>query len=164
MVVVTVFPVADLAAQVAGDALQVETLLPPRASVHTWEATPGQIRSMGRAAGYVTVGGGLDGWLEDLGADTPGMATLRLTDGIVLHRGGGGHEGDGTGDPHVWLDPILVREELLPRLTDFLVRLVAPGQAAALRSRSRALADSLTALDAEIRSRLDDLPRRDFIA
>lgn len=164
MVVATIFPVADLAARVAGDALQVETLLPPRASVHTWEATPGQIRSMGRAVGYVTVGGGLDGWLEDLGEDTPGLQTLRLADGVTLRRSGQGHEGDDTGDPHVWLDPILVRDELLPRLTDFLVKLVPPGQAAALRSRSRALAASLTALDTEIRTRLEGTPRRDFIA
>ncbi|HKJ03625.1 MAG TPA: metal ABC transporter substrate-binding protein, partial [Longimicrobiales bacterium] len=70
-VVVTIFPVADLTALVAGDALQVRTLLPARASIHTWEATPGQIRSLRHAAGYITVGGGLDGWLEGLGEDTP---------------------------------------------------------------------------------------------
>jgi len=164
VVVVTIFPVADLAARVAGDALRVETLLPPRASLHTWEATPGQIRMLHRAAGYVTVGGGLDGWLEGLGEDTPGLATLRLTDGLTLRRSHNAHEGDETGDPHVWLDPILVRDELLPRLTAFLAGLVPEAQAAGVRARGAAMADSLTALDAEIRGRLAGLPRRGFIA
>jgi len=164
VVVVTIFPVADLAARVAGDALQVETLLPPRASLHTWEATPGQIRSLRHAVGYVTVGGGLDGWLEGLGEDTPGLETLRLTDGMALRRGGHTPAGDETGDPHVWLDPILVRDQLIPRLTAFLAELAPGAQADGVRARGAAVADSLTALDAEIRSELAALPRRGFIA
>ena len=164
VVVVTIFPVGDLAARVGGDALQVQTLLPPRASLHTWEATPGQIRSLRHAAGYVTVGGGLDGWLEGLGEDTPGLQTLRLTDGMELSRSDHSHEGEETGDPHVWLDPILVRDEILPRLTTFLVGLVPESEAPGVRERSAALADSLTALDGQIREQLEGLPRRGFIA
>jgi zinc transport system substrate-binding protein len=164
MVVVTIFPIADLVARVAGDALRVETLLPPRASLHTWEATPGQIRSLRHAAGYVTVGGGLDGWLEGLGEDTPGLATLRLTDGMTLRRSEHAAQGEDTGDPHVWLDPILVRDEILPRLTSFLAHLVPEARAAGVRARGAAVADSLTALDAQIRGELANLPRRGFIA
>jgi zinc transport system substrate-binding protein len=164
LVVVTIFPMADLASAVAGDALAVETLLPPRASLHTWEAMPAQIRALSHAAGYVTVGGGLDGWLEGLGADRGDLATLRLTDGMTLSRGEHAHEREGEGDPHVWLDPILVRDALLPRLTDFLAGLVPADQAAGIRTRAAAVADSLTALDAEIRATLTTVPRRGFIA
>lgn len=168
LVVVTIFPIADLTAMVGGDAVRVETLLPPRASLHTWEATPGQIRSLGRAEGYVTVGGGLDGWLEGLGADAPGLRTLRLTDGMTLRRAQeehphGSEEAAGTGDPHVWLDPIRVRDEMLPRITEMLVQLV-PGHEADVRARGSALADSLTALDAEIRLRLTARRRDGFVA
>lgn len=165
VVVASIHPVADLAAWVAGDALRVETLLPPRASIHTWEATPAQIRALSRAAGYVSVGAGLDGWLDGLAADRAGLAHLRLTDGLELH--GTAHEHGArdahTGDPHVWLDPILVRDVLVPRLTGFLVRL-APERESELRRRADALVDSLTALDGEIRRTLDALPRRGFIA
>ena len=168
LVVATIFPIADLTARVGGDAVRVETLLPPRASLHTWEATPGQIRSLGQARGYVTVGGGLDGWLEGLGANAPGLLTLRLTDGMTLRRaqdehGRGSGESAGTGDPHVWLDPIRVRDEILPRITGLLVELV-PAEGAALRARGRALADSLTSLDVEIRLRLSGRRQDGFIA
>lgn len=165
LVVATIFPIADLTARVGGDAIRVQTLLPPRASVHTWEATPAQIRSLSRARAYITVGGGLDTWLEDMGADTPGLRTLRLTDGMALRRSEEGHEheGEDTGDPHVWLDPILVRDEIVPRIRDLLIALV-PAQESGIRTRAQALADSLTALDSDIRSTLADRKVDGFIA
>lgn len=170
VVVVTIFPVADLVAQVGGDAVRVETLLPPRASLHTWEATPGQIRSLSRAGGYVTVGGGLDAWLEGMGADTPGLRTLCLTEGMVLVRMEGGHDHDhaddehqGSGDPHVWLDPVRVRDEMLPLITGLLAALV-PEREDEVRARGRAVADSLTSLDREIREVLASRRRSAFIA
>ncbi|MGD8319421.1 MAG: metal ABC transporter substrate-binding protein [Gemmatimonadota bacterium] len=169
LVVVSIFPVADLTARIGGDAVRVETLLPPRASIHTWEATPAQIRTLSRARGYITVGGGLDAWLADLGADSPDLLRLVLTDGMelrgkehALDRGERG-EAEGTGNPHVWLDPILMRDEVVPRLSAFLEEL-APSAAPAIRDRSRAVSDSLTALDKEIRAVLATVRTRDFIA
>ncbi|MCG6957047.1 MAG: metal ABC transporter substrate-binding protein [Gemmatimonadetes bacterium] len=161
--VVSIFPVADLVSRVGGDAIQVETLLPPRASPSTWEVTPAQIRSLSRAAGFVTVGGGLDSWLEGLAADMPRLRRLRLTDGLKLHREAG-NSGEGkTGDPHVWLDPILVRDSLLPRISTFL-QLLAPNEAPGIRERTAALADTLTRLDGELRAELSSLPRRGFVS
>jgi zinc transport system substrate-binding protein len=79
-------------------------------------------------------------------------------------REGHGHEGDpGTGNPHVWLDPILVRDQLLPRIEEVLVG-AAPDRAEEIRARRAALADSLTALDAEIRDALSALTSRAFVS
>ena len=162
VVVVTIFPVADLVARVAGGALDVRTLLPTRASPSTWEATPAQVREVSHAAGFVTVGGGLDGWLDHAaGLDAP--LRLRLTDGLDLRNAEHGHAEGESGDPHVWLDPVLVRDALLPRIADF-VRALAPADAPGVSRRAAALADSLTALDGEIREILDGLPLRAFIA
>lgn len=166
VVVVTIFPVADLTARIAGDAARVVTLLPPRASVHTWEATPAQIRALERASGYVTVGAGLDTWLEGLASGRTGLRTLRVTDGVSLrHAAHDGHEhGDEEGgDPHVWLDPILVRDRLLPSLSEFLQGLL-PQDVDGIEARTAVLADSLTALDAEIRATLADAPARAYLA
>ena len=168
LVVATIFPVADLVAQVGGDAVRVQTLLPPRASLHTWEATPAQVRSLSHAQAYVTVGGGLDGWLEEFGADLPTLRTLRLTDGMRLRRADAAHAGEetgveGSGDPHVWLDPILVRDEILPRIAALLVEIV-PARRGELQARAAAVADSLTALDGEIRRLLAGRQRSGFVA
>lgn len=165
LVVVSIFPVADLVARVAGDAVRVQTLLPPGASPSTWEVTPGQVRALSRAAGYMTVGGGLDGWLEDLAADAPGLRRLRLTDGLALRReAAGARGGEGTtGDPHVWLDPILVRDGLLPRISGFL-QILVPTEAGNIRARTAALADTLTRLDAELHAALGSVPRKGFVS
>jgi ABC-type Zn uptake system ZnuABC Zn-binding protein ZnuA len=163
LVVVSIFPVADLVAHVGGSAFRVETLLPPRASPATWEVTPAQVRALAHAAGYVTVGGGLDGWLEGLAADTPGLRWLRLTDGMTLRQEADGHGEGESGNPHVWLDPILVRDQLLPRISGFLQTL-APGDSAGIRDRAAAWADTLTRLDGEIRAVLAPASQRAFVS
>lgn len=164
--VATVFPVADLLARVAGPEVSVATLLPPRASPATWEATPGQIRALGGARGVVSVGAGLDGWVDGL-VPGDGVRVLRLTDGMDLLHGGHDHGpgagADDGGDPHVWLDPLLVRDEILPRLTAFVGALY-PDSAVAVARRASALADSLTALDGEIRATLAEAGGRDFVS
>lgn len=163
LVVVSIFPVADLTARIGGDAVRVQTLLPPRASPATWEATPSQIRALSRASGYIRVGGGLDGWLDGMEPTGSDFRRLVLTDGLTLLYGASGSDPERSGNPHVWLDPVLVRDRILPRLTDFLVAL-APDQGAAIRSRASAVSDSLTALDREIRAELARAPHHDFIA
>jgi ABC-type Zn uptake system ZnuABC Zn-binding protein ZnuA len=176
-VVASVFPVADLAGRLAGPDVTVATLLPPRASPATWEPSPGQIRTLRSARGVISVGAGLDAWVEEL-FPRGSVPHLRLTRGMELRDAGhpaepegGGRGGTpgagpgepGVGDPHVWLDPLRVRDRILPALTGFLAGLF-PGEADGVRARAAALSDSLTALDAEIRALLDDVPERRFVA
>jgi len=162
LIVVTIFPVADLVARVAGGEFVVRTLLPPRASPATWEVSPGQLRLVEGAAGFVMVGGGLDGWLDEMGGLGDATRLLRLTDGMSLRRADDAHGEAGSGDPHVWLDPILVRDVLLPQIVDFVIPMSR--DTAAVRRRGRTLSDSLTTLDEEIRETLSGAERRSFIA
>jgi ABC-type Zn uptake system ZnuABC Zn-binding protein ZnuA len=160
-VVASIFPVADLARTVGGGAVSVEVLLPPRASPSTFEPTARQMAGLSRASAYLFVGGGMDRWAESLvGEDAP---VIRLTEGMALERGHA-HEGDpGTGNPHVWLDPLLVRDAVLPRIEAALAA-AAPGHAADIRERARAMADSLSALDAWVRAELAPFRGRGFVS
>ncbi len=158
-VVASIFPVAELARAIAGDAARVDVLLPPGASPATFEPTPRAIRAVSGAGLHVLVGGGLDGWARSLVEGASTAETLVLTEGMELLAGG--HE-EGTGNPHVWLDPILTRDHLLPSLVDALVRL-APDDEAGIRARGRALADTLTALDRELERTLAPVRGRAFV-
>jgi zinc transport system substrate-binding protein len=161
LVVASIFPVGDLARFLGGDEVAVEIVLPPRASPSTFEPTARQLATLSRASVYLFVGGGMDRWAETL--VDPGTEVVRLTDGMPLEEGHA-HEGDpGTGNPHVWLDPVLVRDALLPRIEEALVA-VAPEHADDIRARGRALADSLGALDAWIRAELAGVPTRGFVS
>jgi zinc transport system substrate-binding protein len=168
LVVASIFPVGDLARRVAGDDVQVEVLLPARASPSTFEPTARQMALFSGASAYLFIGGGMDRWGERL--IQPGDRTaaktavvVRLIEGMTLLEGDE-HEGDpGTGNPHVWLDPVLVRDELLPRIEAVLTG-AAPEHAAVIGERRAALADSLTALDAEIRAALSAAPTHAFVS
>lgn len=160
-VVASIFPIGDIVAAVGGPAVEVEVLLPPGVGPHTFEPTPQAVRRLAGAGLFVTVGGGLDRWTAGLAQAAGSDArTLALTGGLeLLHEGAG----PGTGNPHVWLDPVLLRDRLLPRIIESLVR-AAPAAEREVRTRAAAYADSLTALDAEIRTLLEPFHGRAFLA
>ncbi len=139
----------------------MEVLLPAGSSPATFDVTPRQLRTFENASLFFMIGGGLDEWVNQFTQESGQEKTvIRLSDGIPLLEGGG-HEGEG--NPHVWLDPILVRDHFLPVMEEALSR-VSPEVAAAVPARARTLADSLTALDAEIRAQLAPLKRRSFLS
>ena len=154
VVAATLPPVADLVREVGGDDVRVVTLLPPGAHPDSYETTPRTAQALAGAALVIRVGAAADAWLGSVG-DTPEVV---LTEGMALQ----GRTGPGTGNPHVWLDPIRVRDVLLPRIADAVAR-VAPDPAP-VHERAAAFADSLTALDAEITAMLDDVEGRRFVA
>jgi zinc transport system substrate-binding protein len=155
VVVATLPPIGSLVRAVGQGAVRVRTLLPPGAHADGFEAMPRMAEALAAAALVVRVGEAADAWL----GRAEGVPTLNLTDGIRLR----GERGAGTGNPHVWLDPVLVRDRLLPRLVDAVSR-VQPDSAAAIRARGSAYADSLTALDEEIRTLLAGAASRAFVA
>lgn len=158
--VASVFPVGDLLEEIGGDAVRVDVLLPAATSPAVFQPTPAQMRRIAGATLWVEVGGGLDTWLRPVAGQGEGAPVLTLTEGMELR--GEGH-GPGTGNPHVWLDPIRVRDELVPVMTGALVG-VAPRAEAEIRERTRALSDSLTALHDEVAALLAPYRGAAFVA
>jgi zinc transport system substrate-binding protein len=167
VVVASIFPVGDLTRSMVGELARVEVMLPPGASPATFDVTPRQLRDLHDAGLFVMIGGGLDEWAATVPATSGSDARiLRLSDGIPLLAGEPieheGHTHEGAGNPHIWLDPILVRDQLLPKLQESLTQLLPQG-AEAIAERTAGLADSLSALDAEIREILAPLEKRSFV-
>ncbi len=169
-VVATIFPLADMVRQIAGEDAEVITLLPPGASPHTFEPTPAQIRDIARARVFVRVGAGLDDWAAKL-LDAHGghLTVVTITDGLQL-LGGPNSQSSGVLDPrghglepHVWLDPVLVRDHAVPALVDALSA-AAPDQRASFEARGAQFRDLLTRLDAEIRTALAPLRHKNYVA
>ena len=159
IVATTLFPIGDITAAIAGPAAEVTVILPAGASPTTFEPPPALVRRLAEARLVIAVGAGVDAWAGDL-ASASGAQLLSLTEGLPLKEAGPDGEG---GNPHVWLDPIRVRDDLLPRITEALVR-IAPASEAEIRERSARYRDSLTALDQELRATLSSLESRVFVA
>ena len=158
--IATIFPLGDLAAFVAGDELRVEVLVPPRADPSTFEPSPRQVARVAGARAYLMVGGGMDEWLRSVPGALAGVPEARMNGGVQLRAGG---EGESTGDPHTWLDPVLVRDVWLPQIERALSA-ARPDARPRIESRARALADSLTALDHWLAERLLPVRGQAFVA
>lgn len=157
VVVTSIFPLTDWVRQVAGEALQVYTLLPPGASPHTFEPTPQTAQQAARARLLVLVGLGLDDWARRLGAPS-GAKILALGESVEtmplaesVHEHEGGDHAEGGADPHVWLDPVRAAQ-MVARLTPALVEL-APQEQAAIETRSRQYQEQLQAYAETMRER-----------
>jgi zinc transport system substrate-binding protein len=170
-VVASIFPIGDLAQRLAGEEVAVEVVLPPGASPATFDMSTRQLQQVRGASLFLMIGGGLDEWLSNLPDAAGGSArVVRLSDGITLladaepEEDDHGHShGSGAGNPHIWLDPVLVRDQILPKLEEAL-RWAFPDESELIQERATVLADSLTLLDGEIREILEPLENRAFIA
>ena len=145
---------------VAGEDVAVTVLVPPRADPSTYEPSPKQLRDLVGASTFILVGGGMDDWSQAVLGATEELPTVRLNEGIQLRAGG---LGEGTGDPHTWLDPVLVRDAWLPKIVAAVVA-ARPDARERIEARGRAIADSLTALDAWMADRLTPARGGVFVA
>jgi zinc transport system substrate-binding protein len=133
-VAASILPLADFCRQIGGDKVEVQVLIPPGASPHTFEPSPGVLTGLSRAQVLVYIGGGLEPWidkfLKTLKDQKPVVVAatygIELIKEIPEHvRGGeapeqqhrhpqesGGGQGDrhADGNPHVWLDPMLAQD------------------------------------------------------
>ncbi|MBD3160521.1 MAG: hypothetical protein GF346_00245, partial [Candidatus Eisenbacteria bacterium] len=115
--VASIPPVGMILRDVAGDGAEILVLLPPGASPHSFEPTPGLLRETARAEVFFLVGRGLDDWAAALVRSAAADVPLERLGEIALpgpepeapghdhgHPPVGGAGPDGL-DPHVWLDP-----------------------------------------------------------
>lgn len=122
-VAATIFPLYDIARQIGGDKIDVKLILPPGASPHTFEVSPGQIRELQTTKLILAVGQGADDWTNNLG-EAIGAKIATVEKNIELkpfeHQEHEHHEEDhdddddeeendehqhGQFDPHYWLSP-----------------------------------------------------------
>ncbi len=102
-VVTTVPPMGWLVEQVGGEHVDVVVLVEPGQDPHTYEPTPGEMRSMGDADAYVTVDLEFEeAWLPRFTKTNPEMVVIDATAEIEkLDAPDSGAEAD----PHVWTSP-----------------------------------------------------------
>jgi ABC-type Zn uptake system ZnuABC Zn-binding protein ZnuA len=95
----TIFPIADIASNIAGDKMTVITIMPPGASPHTFEPTFEIIRQANGIKALFTIGCGLDNWAQKVTESLGGaIAVIEVSKDIDLR-----HFEDGSADPHYWL-------------------------------------------------------------
>ena len=171
-VTATILPLADIVRQVGGNRVHVVTLLRPGVEPIAYQPSPVQIRQTLGTDLYVRVGSGFDTWGDNLfgkAADQP----LTVTALDVVEPPGpdkpspvdgkGANGPTGSRDPWVWLDPIVVRDRILPAVSAALTRL-RPGDARYFKVNERKYFEALTNLDRAMWPVFRQLPGKGFVA
>ncbi len=155
-VVTTTALLADLAANVGGDLIDVTALVPPGADVHSFQSTPADSVAVSRAALVITNGGGLDRFLDSVVQGSISDAAVHVVAAAPLLA-------SEEVDPHFWQNPVFA-VTYVEVIRDGLIA-ADPENAAVYRANFDSYEQKLTKLDFDIASTLNTVaaPRRHLI-
>ena len=128
---------ADFARQVAGDRIEVRSLVPAAVEPHGYEPTPQDIAAVTGARMLIVNGAGLESFLvkllENAGGDRPvveasaGLKSRSAREGEVLEGGVIATGPSAETDPHFWLDPSMAEIYIL-NIRNGLIRIDPAGE------------------------------------
>ena len=192
-VVATIAPLGALSRELLPEGAQLRVLLPPGRSEHGYEPTPEDMAALARADVVVYVGLGLEPRVEEFLKKNPSARRVDLSMAAALKLEGDEHDHEhatsrdahdhaeeqaaenphaghdhGPIDPHVWLDPVLVKSFVTPLADaiDHAARAAGPlgaEQEATLVASREALAKKLDDLHAEYGAVLGPLAGRSIV-
>jgi ABC-type Zn uptake system ZnuABC Zn-binding protein ZnuA len=157
-VAVSVFPLDDLVRRIAGPDADVILVVPRTASFEGWAPAPDTPARVASARLLVSVGLGVDPWMDSLvPSAAPKAHLLKLGDRVptIVTE-------DGALNGYVWMDPQRARL-MATAIAEDLARADST-HAIAFRDRASTLDASLAALDGEIEARTAAWPTRDLAA
>lgn len=157
LVVATTGMIADLARNIAGDAVRVEALMGPGVDPHLYKASESDVRLISGADLVLYNGlhleGKMTGILSALGRR---RRVLALAETLPPDQLRSPPEFKGQHDPHVWFDVKLWSETIDPAAAE-IIRLV-PGQQGTLEENASRYHSQLLELDAWVADRIRQIP------
>jgi manganese transport system substrate-binding protein len=156
-VVLTTFTVlADIAKNVAGDKLRVESITKAGAEIHGYEPTPGDIRKAAEADLILDNGLNLEAWFAQFveGLDVPHAVVSEGVEPMSISE----DAYEGKPNPHAWMSPKNVQTYV-----DNMVKAFSkldPSNAAAYQANAQAYKAQLQAVQDELVTRLSVLPEQ----
>ena len=151
-VVATTTVFADLVRQVGGQRVSVVSIVPAGTGPEDYEPRTEDSKRLADAQLVVSNGVGLDTFLESLISTTATQAAR-----LVLGEGIPAIETEGQPNPHFWLDPSIVVEQYLPKITAQLTELDPAGKAV-FEENATAYTRQLQELDTSLKAKVAEIP------
>ncbi|WP_349304744.1 metal ABC transporter substrate-binding protein [Nocardia cyriacigeorgica] len=154
--VLTTFTVlADIAANVAGEHLTVESITKPGAEIHGYEPTPGDIKKAAKADLILDNGMNLEAWFSQFVEDSE-AAHVTVSDGVEpMSITEDAYQGKP--NPHAWMSPLNVRTYVDNMVTAFSE--LDPDHAADFRANGDKYKAELQRVNDELVADLSVLPQ-----
>jgi zinc/manganese transport system substrate-binding protein len=165
-VVATFSVLGDLISNVAGDKIELVTLVGPDSDTHVYEPKPRDAVAIANAVAIFEIGIGLEHWLDKLYKSSSSKAQrLVVSKGLTLLEGSDDENDkkdvkkakEEDKDPHVWHD-VKNTIHMVERIRDHLVK-VDPANAAYYQSRAFEYSLKLRELDLWVFQQVADVPR-----
>ncbi len=153
---------ADIVRNVAGDGVQVDSVIPLGADAHEFQASASQAQQLRRAKVVFIFGLGFEDSLRDFFdvARKEGVPVVELAPGLnplPFAETSPQSAGEaGQLDPHVFLDPLRMADATAA-IADALAKAI-PGQADGFKQRAATYRETLTTLNTEVDSLLAPVP------
>lgn len=162
-IVTSIHPLALVVKEIVGEEAQVSALVPANVSPHHYSMRPSERLRLQEAQRFIWLGPAREPFLAGP-LDDPALQrkSLALDEGAgpgATHDHGHTHDARQQ-DPHVWLNPDIVRS-MLPSIVDSLAEVEGLSRDRLEQNRQRFL-DRLAATGDRIRGRLETLPPMDI--
>lgn len=142
---------ADIAQNVAGERVAVESILPLDLDPHTYEPTPQDLVKITNSQLLIVNGAGFEFWMDELIENRGGeQLVIEASEGLA-------ESSERPGDPHFWLDPVSVIT-YVENIRDGLST-VDPAGEPVYRRNAAAYIDELKMLDVWIMDDVKQLPK-----
>ena len=158
-ILVSFYPIYKFTKAVGGDKVDVSVIIPSGVEPHDWEPTVQDIENLKKAKMVIINGAGLESWITKLVAANPEIIVINSSKNIPLLQK---DEGKSMIDPHIWLDPILVKIQI-QNIADGLIK-ADPDNADYYQQNANQYKAKLDLLDNQIRTDLASCNKKDFLA
>jgi zinc transport system substrate-binding protein len=161
---VSILPEAYFVERIAGDLAEVNVMVGPGDDPHSYEPTPDQMRMLDDADIYFSIGVEFEAaWLPRFQSANQDLVIVDASTGVERIPMAAAHEGEDAGepDPHIWLSPSrvhIIAENMAGALIE-----IDPGNSSKYQANLAEFIDDIDTLDADIRLKLEDITKRQFL-
>jgi len=177
----SIYPLYFVASKIGGEHASVKNIVPAGTEPHDFEPTAKDIVDMSKAQVFIYNGSGFESWIEKAmeGFDQSKMVIVNATEGMQLleasneEHGHDEHGGENTGEeaktdhehgelnPHVWLDPSLLKVQA-EKVRDAFIK-ADQAHSEVFNQNYEKLAADLDALDQEFKDMVAKTKQKEFM-
>ncbi|MCE5199714.1 MAG: metal ABC transporter substrate-binding protein [Armatimonadota bacterium] len=165
LVAASIGPLGNFANEVGGNLVDVQVLVQPGASPHTYQLSADQMEMLSQASVLVLNGLHLEFWADKAinAADNPKLIVVHTADGLPVIEGKDEEHGDvhPGGNPHVWLNPMYAIHQV-ETIRDAFIK-ADPSHKSQYTKNAADYVAKLRKLDKDIRAEVATFKSRDFI-